>query len=100
MSAALKSGRPIPDAIVNAPELLPTLRLFWDCYFALRRGKTRDLTLSWWEVQYWCSTYGISGDLAQAVQRYTAELDNIWVSLIPKKGKEPEDGLRGRNKRG
>lgn len=85
IEVAAKFGHPLPQAIADAPELMPTLQLFWTCYFDLRRGKDKHTPLSWWEVQYWCDTYLLPGDLGRAVHNYTLELDHIWLSLQPKK---------------
>ena len=81
---------------MEAPELLPSLSTFWLAYFDLRRGKTRETMLQWWEVQYWCDTHALDLELSRAVHRYLLEMDNIWASLIPKKP-EPNNGVRGRH---
>lgn len=91
-------GQPIPPAIRDAPELLETLQLFWQCFFDLRRGRDIHDGTSWELVQQWCEVYQIDPDLAFAVHRAIVEMDMIWRVLHPTK-KAPADGVQDRNKR-
>ena len=84
VAQSAQRGLQLPKEIREAPELLPTLELFWMCYFDLRRGLDRMQGLSWRDVQYWCDTYGLRGDLARACHDYTAVMDQAWIPLQPK----------------
>ena len=58
---------PIPEAIRNAPELLPGLGLYYDAFLELSpsRGRTalgEELAINWKDLHDYCSVYGIEGD--------------------------------------
>lgn len=75
-------GRPLPDAIANAPELQQGLELYYNAFNVLT--STRQIGMAegpipWDKVEHYCDQYGIDGDQREDMHYHISSLDRVYL---------------------
>lgn len=102
MEAAAKRGTPLPDSVLNAPELLPGLDLYYEAFVQLTTCRTYDLDgkpypIPWTAIQAYGERYRFKGkdfdqlvDMVRALDRAT--LENAYSGSKPIQQKNGSSG--------
>jgi hypothetical protein len=80
--------RRIPDAIANAPELDPSLGLFWSAFWDLNSCRSAGMALGpipWTAMQQWCTLYGVSGEQQADLEFLVGQLDAAFLKWSNRK---------------
>lgn len=86
----MRSGRPLPDAIANAPELLPGLELYYEAFMHLHTDRRYHMggpsNIPWTAIIRYAEFAGITqeDDIHQLV-RYIRAMDEEYLDFWAKK---------------
>lgn len=95
--ACEKTGRPLPPAIVNAPELLPGLELFYAAFTDLCTCRAIGMSVGpipWDKAMAWGRHFGLSADDLDYLWDMVSALDDAYMRHLR------EDHDRSRKARG
>lgn len=96
MRHALALGRPIPEAIANAPELDPSLRVFWNAFFALQSCRAIGMTpgpIPWTAIEAYCDRYELHGEAREDMHQLLRAMDSEYLGYLAKRSKGGRDGV-------
>lgn len=82
MADAIRSRRPIPDRIANAPTLQPGLALFYLAFQDLSSERQVGQSLGaipWTAIDQYCTRYEIEGEQYEDMQYHVARLDRAYL---------------------
>jgi len=78
-------SRPIPDAILNAPDLEMGLGLyqsaFWDLDTCRRNNDTSKGPIPWTAIFTYCEQYHIEGDQRDDMFYHISEMDHAYLDF-------------------
>ena len=83
-----RSGRPLPNAIANAPVLWLGLDLFLDAFFVLTSTRSVGFgegPIPWTAVSHWCDVHGVFNDQREDVHFHMGKLDTAYLKYRSKK---------------
>lgn len=80
---AIRSGRPIPDKIQNAPRLWMGLEIYYDGFMRLINSRSIGMSLGhihWSTIQDFCEKTGLDEDTTFAMHTHITALDTTYVT--------------------
>lgn len=80
---AMRCGDPVPDFILNAPELQPELNLFIDAYADLATERQIGFgfaPIPWSKVVQYAEVYGYSNEQRERLLYHVRAIDNYLAS--------------------
>lgn len=84
LDLAARQNMPIPDKILNAPELEPGLQLYMDCFNDLNHSRFNSSgfvgRLHYNLIDLWCNNNGVYGDQKLAMIYIIGKLDYVYVT--------------------
>jgi hypothetical protein len=84
LDLAARQNMPIPDKILNAPDLEPGLQLYMDCFNDLNHSRFNSSgfvgRLHYNLIDLWCNNNGVYGDQKLAVIHIIGKLDFVYVT--------------------
>jgi hypothetical protein len=92
---AQDSGMPLPKAILNKPELLPGLDLFFDAFMALSSCRYVGMAegpIPWTAIDRYCTVNEIEGELREELFHHVRSLDGVYLKHTSKTIKEKTKG--------
>lgn len=99
---AVRNHYPIPDAILNAPELTLGLSFFYSAFLDL--STTRPLTdhaegpISWLAINEYCKHHGIVGEQRDDMEILIPQIDLEYVRKCRELRKQARDQIRAQQK--
>ena len=96
---SLRSRKPVPAEIANAPVLTESNELAWRCFWDLRRGADEVNALRWFDVLLWANAYSLSVFEMEGLQYSIAILDSVFLPFMREK-REIERKRREAQERG
>ena len=93
LSRAMRSKRPIPSAIANAPELIMGLELFYDGFRVLHTSRGEG-AIPWTAMLAYCREYGLDHEQRQIFYELVGEMDAAYLDYRAKKAKAERDTKR------
>lgn len=79
-----RAGLPIPDRILNRPELLPHLEIYFQAFFDLQ-AEGGENSIPWTAMKEYSEYYGFSEDQADVLFFVIPEMDNTQSKHTRKK---------------
>lgn len=84
LDLAARQNMPIPDRISNAPELLPGLQLYMDCFNDLNHSRFNSSgcigRIHYNLIDLWCDNNLVVGDQKLDVVELVGRMDCVYVS--------------------
>jgi len=90
LTDAIRTRRPIPDRIANAPTLQPGLALFYLAFQDLSSERQVGQTLGaipWSAIDRYCRRYGIRGEQYEDMHYHITRLDRVYLEWYAEKRK-------------
>lgn len=78
----------MPDKILNAPEILPGLEIYYIAFMDLINSRQIGMGLGgiWWEtIERYCERRGIDGHQQEAMHHHIGKLDAVYLGHQSKK---------------
>lgn len=82
---ALRAGQPIPDAILNAPKLLPGSAMYIDAWYDLDSERDYGMSpgrIKWSHIVNYCRFYGFDEVQTDAMIRIITEVDIAHLTKL------------------
>lgn len=89
MLQCLRSGDPIPDAIQNAPDLLPGLALFFNAYWEVQSDRPVGFEpgrIPWSTAVKYAEMHGFSEDQRDDLIYHFGQMDEVFLAHVRSKG--------------
>jgi hypothetical protein len=86
----IRTRSPLPNAIANAPQLLPGLELYYNAFMDLtscRQMGFGEGPISWLSVAEYCAVHSIEGDQREELFYHIREMDTAYLELRAKQSK-------------
>lgn len=84
LSLAARQNMPIPDKILNAPDLQPGLQLYLDCFNDLNHSRYNSSgfvgRIHYDLIDLWCNNNGVEGDQKLDVIHIIGKMDYVYVT--------------------
>lgn len=100
----MRERLPLPDHIINAPELFIGLELYLDAFWDLNSTRTSGWGLGpvpWSAINDFASTFELDEFQRDDLHYYVRVLDNAYIEHYSKKGKiSPDQGASSSSKSG
>lgn len=81
---AVRAGRPLPDAIANAPELQPSLGLFMTAFWDLSNDRQVGQALGpipWSSINRYADTYDFDEELREDLHMILRDVDRAYIDF-------------------
>jgi len=78
----LDNNFPIPEEILNKPELLPGLEIYIDAFNELRRFFSPDTKISWGCLNEFCNQSNIVGATRNKMFHYIPSMDRVYMKIM------------------
>jgi hypothetical protein len=78
-----RTNQPIPDKILNAPELTLGLELFYNAFLELTSCRSNGMgigPISWLAMMEFCDRFEIYNDQREDFVYYVRQLDEVYLS--------------------
>ena len=78
-----RTGRPLPDAIADAPDLQPELELYFSGFMDLRYDRPIGMgfgPIPWMTIQHYCAVRGFDAEQSEAMHHYCRAMDTAWLN--------------------
>ena len=83
-----RTGRPLPEAIANAPELWTGLELYFEGFMDLCYDRPMGMgfgPIAWMTVQGYCELRGFDSEQTEAMHYHCRALDSVWLDYQNRK---------------
>lgn len=88
----------MPDAIQNAPDLLPGLELFWSGFQDLASCRSQGYgvpgPIPWTAIHTYCEAHGIEGRQREDMFYHVERLDKVYLDWSAKRFKTHMNSLK------
>lgn len=92
---AMRSGKPSPERIANAPELTNGLQVYLQAFFDLDAERTHALALTpipWTSINAYSKAYGFDEEQTEDLLYLIRKMDNAHLARLSKK--QPKAGKK------
>lgn len=91
---AVKSRRPIPEALYSGPRLHPWLAIFYEAFTDLISDRYfEDGLIPWAARQHWAEVHGLDAEATRMLHKHVPAMDMAFLEWRAKKRpKTPEAG--------
>lgn len=84
LGLAQRQNMPIPEKIANAPELLPGLQMYLDCFNDLNHSRFNSSGfvghIHYNVIDLWCNNNDVEGDQKLAVLHIISKMDQVYIN--------------------
>jgi hypothetical protein len=97
LKQAIRFGQPIPERIINAPELRLGLRLYFNAFFDLDAERSHALALTpipWTSIMHYARAYELDEEQTEDLVYFIRYMDNVNLDRLRKKNPSPSKAKR------
>lgn len=87
---AIRHGQPVPDRIMNAPELTPGLELYLSAFFDLDSERSHGngpMPIPWSSIKSYAAAFDFDEEQTEDLFYFTKALDDLQMKRVSEKMK-------------